>query len=222
MAEQLRFDWPVRVALGREDFFVSDANARAFAMVTAPESWPEGKLAVVGPEGCGKTHLARVFAQANNGLILNAGEIEPDAPLPDQRCVVVEDMEQLPEASEEWMFHLHNALRGKGFLLFTSSTSPSRWKISLADLASRMQAANTVEIDDPDDRLLAAVIMKQFQDRQILPSPGLAGYLAARIERSFAIAARVVEVLDEAALKDQRRVNETLARQVLDNLPQEE
>ena len=51
MAEQLAFDWPVRVALGREDFFISEANARSFAMISAPEGWPEGKLAIVGPKG---------------------------------------------------------------------------------------------------------------------------------------------------------------------------
>ena len=36
MAEQLIFDWPTGVALGAAEFFVSDANAAAYAMVTAP------------------------------------------------------------------------------------------------------------------------------------------------------------------------------------------
>jgi len=47
MAEQLIFDLPAHEALGREDFFVSDANRDAVAMVTKPEAWPEGKLVLV-------------------------------------------------------------------------------------------------------------------------------------------------------------------------------
>ncbi|WP_420859670.1 chromosomal replication initiator DnaA [Marivivens marinus] len=219
MSEQLSFDWPARVALGREDFFVSEANARAFATVTAPDSWPEGKLAVVGPKGSGKTHLARVFAQANAAMILNAADLTPASPLPEARAVVIEDVERLSPEAEEWLFHLHNALKGRGRLLLTSDRAPARWQLALPDLASRMQATNLVSIDDPDDRLLSAVIMKQFQDRQIAPSPGLAAYLAARIERSFAAAADVVDQIDRAALARSRKVNEALAREVLDNTP---
>ena len=40
MNTQLTFDWPVGVALGADDFFVSDANAQAYAMVGSAASWP--------------------------------------------------------------------------------------------------------------------------------------------------------------------------------------
>lgn len=217
MAEQLSFDWPARVALGREDFFVTIANASAFAMVSAPESWPEGKLVLVGPKGCGKTHLARVFAQSTNAVVMQAGDLAQMADLPSAKDVVVEDIETLPPEAEEPLFHLHNHLRGRGHLLLTSDRPPSRWEIALPDLASRMQATTPARIADPDDRLLAAVIMKLFQDRQISPSGGLAAYLAARIERSFASAAEIVDRLDQAALSSGRNINEHLARSLLDN-----
>ena len=62
MAEQLSFDLPVRAALGREDFFVSPANAEAVAMVEGWQGWPSRKLVLTGPAGAGKTHLAHVWA----------------------------------------------------------------------------------------------------------------------------------------------------------------
>lgn len=216
MSRQLSFDWPARVALGREDFFVSAANAQAFAMVTTPDSWPEGKLAVIGPAHCGKTHLARVFAQASGATIISAAEIGPGLVPPAAAHVIIEDMDRLRPEAEEALFHLHNHLRGRGRLLLTSNRAPSRWPITLPDLASRMQATTVVEVADPDDRLLAAVIMKHFQDRQIAPPPGLPGYLAARIERSFAAAADIVARLDAAALAEGRKINEHLARGLLD------
>ena len=219
MPQQLAFDWPVRVALGREDFFVSDANARAFAMVSAPDSWPEGKLAVVGPKGSGKTHLARVFAQNTGALVLQAAEIGTEFTLPEAAHVVIEDMETLPREAEEAVFHLHNHLRGRGRLLLTSDRAPSRWQIALPDLASRMQATTVSEIDNPDDRLLSAVMMKLFQDRQIAPAPALIAYLVSRIDRSFAAAAKMVADLDAAALAQGREINVPLARALLDNPP---
>ncbi|MGB8622376.1 MAG: chromosomal replication initiator DnaA, partial [Paracoccaceae bacterium] len=70
MAEQLVFDLPLRAARGREDFFVSPANAMAVAQVENWRRWPARKLVLVGPQGAGKTHLAHVWAaQADAGIV---------------------------------------------------------------------------------------------------------------------------------------------------------
>lgn len=215
MADQLSFDWPQRIALGPDDFFVSHANAEAHALVCAPETWPEGKLAVCGPKGCGKTHLARLFEQLSGAEIISARAVAPRETPPD-RPVVIEDMETLPENGEEPLFHLHNGLRAAGLpLLMTSDRAPSRWPIRLPDLASRMQGTMRVSIADPDDRLLSAVILKLFQDRQLSPAPAVATYLASRIDRSFAAAARSVDLIDRRALATGREINRRLASDLL-------
>ncbi len=217
MSDQLAFDWPTGVALGPDDFFVSEANAQAFAMLAAPETWPEHKIAVIGPKGCGKSHLARVFQTQSDALLIAAADIASGFQT-DATTVVIEDMELLPNTAEEAVFHLHNNLRGVGgTLLMTSDQAPSRWPIALPDLASRMQATAVVQIADPDDALLSALIMKLFADRQINPQPALVQYLATRIERSFAAAAEIVARLDAAALAQGRKINKTLAAELLDN-----
>lgn len=86
----------------------------------------------------------------------------------------------------------------------------------MPDLASRLQATALTRIDDPDDRLLAAVIAKQFHDRQIIPTPDLIPYLVARIERSFAAAAAVVDRIDRHALAEGRSISRHTAAMVLD------
>lgn len=215
MGEQLIFDWPTGVALGPEDFFVSAANAQAFAMVEAPDSWPERKLCLVGPAGAGKSHLARVFAATTEAQIIPAAEIKTGPP--PASAVVVEDMENLSQSAFEPMFHLHNNLRSAGLpLLLTARTPPSRWPITLPDLASRMQATTLAQIDDPDDALLRAVMMKLFADRQIAPPANLLDYLAPRIERSFDAAARIVALLDAEAMRSKKPISRAMARTVLD------
>lgn len=216
MANQLAFDWPTGIALGPDDFFVSMANAQAFAMLNAPDTWPERKLVLTGPKGCGKTHLAGIFRARTDGVLIAAADLPADFRT-EAKSVVIEDMAQLPQASEVAMFHLHNHLRSTGgTLLMTAETPPSRWPIALPDLASRMQAATVTQITDPDDALLCVLIMKHFADRQIVPKPALVKYLAARIERSFAAAADIVERMDSVALAQGRKINKRLARDLLD------
>lgn len=218
MPEQLRFDWPAKIALGAEDFYLSDANQAAYDMVMAPEKWPLGKLVLCGPPGSGKTHLARVFSHLTGAKILDAAglgatEFSP----PDTADLVIENIDQLPEVGEEIIFHLHNHLaRTGGHLLLTGIDAPARWPIKLPDLASRMQASAVATISDPDEVLLAAVVMKQFQDRQLSPTPSVVHLLARNIPRSFAVAARAVAWIDATALERGREINRTLALEFLD------
>lgn len=219
MAQQLAFDWPQHVRMGADMFFVSEANAKAFAMVTNPDTWPDGKLVLTGPSGAGKTHLARVFADQSGAAILNAGRLDLTAPMPDTG-MVLEDVPALPENAEEWVFHAHNHLRAQNLpLLLTGIDGPSRWPIKLPDLASRLRATTVIAIADPDDRLLDAVLMKLFQDRQIAPTPDALTFLRRHIDRSFQSARDAVEALDAAALSQGRAITRDLVRKVLDIPP---
>lgn len=219
MSEQLTFDLPVREALGREDFFVSQANATALAALDGWADWPQGKIALVGPAAAGKSHLARVWAAEASATILSARELEAaDLPALGPR-VVVEDADEIAgqRPAEEALFHLHNLTAAQGGrLLVTARTPPNRWPIALPDLASRMQATALARLDPPDDALLSAVLMKLFADRQLAVPPAVLSYLAPRIERSFAAARDAVERIDAYALAQRRPITRPLAALALD------
>ena len=222
MPRQLSFDLPTLTALGREDFFVSPANAHAVALVEGWRNWPSRKLALIGPSGAGKTHLAHVWAAEAQAQIVPASALPRlDIPMLASGNIAVEDVPVIagqPQA-EVALFHLHNLALAEGHsLLMTAHLAPSRWGLILPDLKSRVEGTTSVIVESPDDDLLAAVLMKLFSDRQISPTPDTLPYLVRRIDRSFDMARRVVTALDDAALQEGREINRKLAGEVLDGL----
>lgn len=215
MSAQLAFDLGQRPALGREAFLVSDSNARALAMIDAWADWPGGKLLLTGPEGAGKTHLAHVWAEATGAVVTDAEGMSPAAH--PARFLVIEDIDRIAgdRATEEAVFHAHNAvLSGGGRLLLTARGLPADWGLVLPDLASRIAAAGVARIVPPDEALMAGLLVKLFADRHIRARPALVAYLTRRIERSFQAADAAVAALDRAALAQRRPVGVQLASEM--------
>ena len=220
MAEQLLLDLPVRTALGRDDFFVSDANTAAVAGIDAWQNWPHGKMVLVGPEASGKTHLAHVWAAMTSARVVEAetlAEVSPDDIGP---ALVVEDADQIVgDAAETALFHLHNAVLGQGGrLLLTARADPARWPVSLPDLKSRMQQAGVLKLQGPDDALLSAVMVKLAADRQLALGPDLISYAVLRMERSFVAARQLVQAIDARALRDKTRPTKPMIATLLAEL----
>lgn len=219
--KQMVFDLPTRAALGRDDFFVSSANAEAVALIEGWRAWPARKLVLAGPRGAGKTHLAHVWAGLAGARIVAAGDLaHADIAALAAGPVVVEDASRIAgdSGTETALFHLHNLVLAEGHaLLVTADAPPRRWGLALPDLASRMEATMLARLGPPDDPLLAAVLAKLFADRQLAPAPDCVPYLARRIERTFDAARAIVAEIDARALASGRAITRNLAAEVLDN-----
>ncbi|MEM7599388.1 MAG: DnaA/Hda family protein [Pseudomonadota bacterium] len=220
MPQQLSFDLPGRTALGRDDFFVSPANANAVAMIEGWQDWPGRKLMLVGPHGSGKTHLSHVWANLSEAAIIPALDVaRADIATLATTHVAVEDCHAVAgnRDAENALFHLHNLALAEGRrVLFTAATAPAEWPLTLPDLMSRMQGTPSIHICPPDDALLGALLIKLFADRQLSPTPATLPYLVARIDRSYAAASAAVEALDAAALAQGRPITPRLAAEALD------
>ena len=199
-----------------EDFLPGPPNAAAHAMVTCWPDWPARVLALVGPEGAGKSHLAAIWAEQAGARFLAARALR-GADLPAALAtgaLVVEDL--APEAFDETaLFHLLNLAREEGaWLLLTARSAPSAWRLSLPDLASRLRAVPVAAMAPPDDAMLRAVLVKLFADRQLAVDESVVAYLLPRIERSFAAARAAVARLDAEALRLKRPVTRALAAEL--------
>jgi chromosomal replication initiation ATPase DnaA len=213
---QLALALPHAESFAREDFLAGVSNRAALGLIERWPDWPDRTLALVGPEGAGKSHLAAIWAEIAGARRVSAralGETGLMGALATGALVVEDASARLDERA---LFHLLNLVRQEeAFVLITAQTAPASWRVELPDLASRLRAVPVVELSAPDDALLRAVLVKLFADRQLAVDEGLIGYLATRIERSFAGARAAVEELDREALRQKRPVTRALAAELL-------
>jgi chromosomal replication initiation ATPase DnaA len=198
-------------AFDRTHFIVSERNRDAVAAVDSWPDWPGGRLALFGPQGTGKTHLARAWAARSGAFVASDPALHlartPVGP------VLLEDVDR--GVADDALFHLINRADAGGSLLLTARTAPRLWPASLPDLRSRLNALFAVEIGPPDDTVLEGLLLRFFRDRHIRPDPDLLSYLLRRMERSAAAAQALVIRLDEAADSSGRPITRALAREIL-------
>jgi chromosomal replication initiation ATPase DnaA len=182
-------------------------------MLDAWPRWPGGCLALVGPEGVGKTHLARAWAEDARAVVLDRAK--PEVAAAAGRPALLEDVDQGME--DEALLHLINqaAQDGAGLLL-TARRPPAAWAAELADLRSRLNALMVAEIAPPDDEVLSGVLKTFFRERNIRPHEDVYPYLLRRMERSIPGAREIVRRLDETEDGVMRPISRVLARRILE------
>ena len=223
MSRQFRLPLHRPPSFARADFAASPTNQDALDLLDAWPNWADGRLALVGQAGAGKTHLARDWAVRADAAVIEAAnpiEAPPDLSALRGRAVLVDDADRRAEGGhldDETLFHLINmAGVDGGTLLLTGRAAPLAWPCAVPDLRSRLNALTVASLGEPDDIVLEAVLRRAFAERSIKPSEDVYPYLLRRIPRSALEAIAVVDLLDEAASAEGRPVNRLLAGQVLD------
>jgi len=218
---QLAFAFPHPAGYRLEDFLPAPCNREALDAVLAWPDWPGPALVLHGPPGSGRTHLAHIWRERAQALLMTGAELwevaNPLERLGTARSLVVDDADLA--AAPGLLLQLYNLLveRG-GHLLLTAARPVEQWGLALPDLRSRLKAAASVRIAPPDDALLAALLIKQLADRRLSVAPQIVSYLVARMDRSFAAAGLLVEALDRASLRARKPVTMSLARLALEEM----
>jgi chromosomal replication initiation ATPase DnaA len=214
MANQLWFDLsPADSGFSEDNFCYGHSNSLAKQALLRWQSWSLGALILVGPLGCGKSHLSEIWRGNNNGRILSSASI----PLRDTGNFVIEDVDG--QLDEEGLFHLLNrAMNDQSKVLLTARNGPSSWRINLGDLRSRINAIEMVRIEEPDEQVLGQMLKKLGKDRSLRLNDKLIRYLVERMERSSQSALRLIENLNARSLETSRPVNRALAKLVLNDM----
>jgi chromosomal replication initiation ATPase DnaA len=211
---QLPLDLPVEAAQERDDLIVTRANSMAVEMIDNWPNWPGPLVVLAGPPGSGKSHIASVWSAMSGAHVIDMASLDASAP-PQGVNIVIEDA-SVGAVPEEALFHILNHVRAEGgHCIITSREWPIAWGVKLPDLASRLRASQLVELAEPDDALLCAVMVKLFADRQVVAPPHVISWLAARMERSLDAARTIVAEIDREALARGVRISRVIAADVL-------
>lgn len=224
---QLPLEFIPEPYMGKEDFMVATCNYEAFKLVDSWPDWPFFAICIYGPEGCGKTHLATIFAHTVSTLThwpykipcIKAKDInfETLEYFNLCQCLIVEDLNE--NIDNEALFHLYNHYRNEGgYILFTSQQAPARLNFHLPDLRSRMNIVPSAAINEPDDEMLSALFLKLFTDRQITVAPEVINYMLHNTQRSFAYACKLVAEIDNISLAKKRAVSIAIVKEAINVL----
>src|SRR4029079_9246123 len=160
MPGQLILPFGVRPSLRREDFISAPCNEQAVQFIKRWPDWPERAVALYGPGGCGKTHLAEIWRDAADADRVMARDLTPERLLEGAACFVVEDVDASSPTEPRDAALMALFERPAGSVLLTGRTPPSAWPVAIRDLQSRFQSLLAFQLWVPDEALLSVLVAK--------------------------------------------------------------
>ncbi len=226
MPAQLPLPLPLPRAAQHEaaDFIRTASNDAALTWLDRVADWPQGRLAVWGEAGCGKTHLLHRWATTTGAHYLTGPALPrldelPDLPGIAGLAIDNADADADAMADDATLLHLLNAAaEARRPVLLAARTPPARWPVRLPDLASRLRAVTAVELLPPDDALLRILLARLFSDRQHIVSAPTQDWLLTRLPRTPTALRDAADRLDRAALGSAGGITRPLARAALADL----
>jgi len=218
MPTQLALPLQSNGASGRKDFIVGPTNAQTIAFLDSWPDWPVPVVAIHGPRGSGKSHIAAIWSELSGAPVVAASHLcDSLSGLGSLAPLVVEDVD---EASHEVscaraLFRVLEAASRSSPILLTGREQPSQWPAALPDLSSRFAAAASFPIWAPDEALLAGIARKLFADCQLTVPDAVVDCMLCSLERSPAAIKDFVMLVDQNALAKSKPVTLALVRDLL-------
>jgi len=200
-----------------DDFYVSKSNQHVFNLLMKWPKWEKNFLNISGPNFSGKTHLINIFFKNFKGLILKASSLNNEK-LKDIKIFQNIILENLSNTIDEKLFYtlLNIIEQDNKFLIVTSIKPIVDIQFDLKDLKSRSKNFLLQNIEEPDDELMFALILKSLSDRQISLDKKLINYIIKRIDRSYGKIFDFIYKIDEISLKKKRSIDFKIIKNVLE------
>lgn len=189
---------------------------------------PSGATWIAGPHSAGKSHLLQAVCAATaagkRAAYLPLESLLPFGP------AAIEGAEQLDVACcddvqtiagladwEEKLFSLwQRAVEQGSTLLFAARENPSHVDFGLADLKSRLASSAVFAVRELNDEEQLQALELRAQLRGFELPLETARYLQRRYPRDMRSLCEVLDTLDDAAFREQRRITVPFIRQILD------
>ncbi len=213
---QLLLDFNYKNNFNNHDFYVSKSNFFAFSII---EKWPKWEKRIVNISGekfSGKSHLANIFKSKTKALILNNKQIDDDIfkKIKLHDCLIIDDFEN--NINEKLIYSVFNIVdQDNKFLLVNSIKPINEITFNLPDMRSRSKNCLFAKIENPDDELIFAIIIKNFSDRQIKLEKKIIKFIINRIERSYSKIYEFIYKVDEISLKKKKPINLKTIKEIL-------
>ena len=213
---QLLLDFDHNIEFNEHDYYVSRSNYLAFNLIQHWPKWEKKILNISGDTFSGKTHLAKIFQDKSNALYLSHSDINEEVfkKIKLNESIVIDDFEKVK--NENLLYSLFNLIyQDNKYLLILSNRAINKINYNLDDLNSRAKTCIFAQIENPDDDLILAIIVKSFSDRQIKLEKKFLEYIIKRIERSYGKIYEFIYKVDELSLKKKKPVNLKTIKEIL-------
>ncbi len=219
-SKQLYFDMPDKTALGIEDYIITESNSFAFDLISRMIKGEINQGVISGPSFSGKTHLSKILIKnigSNESLYIDRDYKKIIEKVGPSNLIVIENIDKvLEDRSEEDLFHIINFTKENNKkLLMTSGKSISSIEFKLEDLKSRLNAILEAKIMQPDDELMKLVLIKIFNDKQLLINPNVIDFLKSRLERTYKSINDFIEKIDKFSLEKGKKITIALINDLI-------
>jgi chromosomal replication initiation ATPase DnaA len=199
-----------------DDFYVSKSNFFVFELIKKWPKWEKNFLNIIGDEYSGKTHLINIFLKEFKGIKLDSITLNEDnlQKIKPYQNIIIEDLSL--DVNEKLIYTLFNIIdQDNKYLIITTKKPISEIKFKLEDLKSRTKNFLLAKIDNPDDELMFALILKNFSDRQITIDKKLIDFIIKRVERSYSKIFEFIYKIDRISLKKKKPIDFKIINEAL-------
>ena len=213
---QLLLDFGHKKNFNEHDYYVSKSNYFAFNIIDKWPKWEKRILNIYGEKFSGKTHLANIFKLKSNALLININKIDNNAfnKIKLFESIIIDNFRN--DFKEELIYSIFNLVdQDNKYLLINSLEPINEFKFKLPDMVSRSKNCLVAKIENPDDELIFAIIIKNFSDRQIKLEKKIIEFIINRIDRSYSKIYEFIYKLDELSLKKKKPINLKTIKEIL-------
>jgi chromosomal replication initiation ATPase DnaA len=214
---QLLLDFDYKQNFRDDDFYVGKSNYHSFELINKWPKWEKNFLNISGEKYSGKTHLSNIFLKKFDGIRIDSSLLTNEnlKTIKPYQNIVLEDLNV--DVDEKLIYTLFNIIdQDNKFLMITSIKPITEINFQLEDLRSRTKNCLLAKIENPDDELMFALILKNLSDRQITLDKKLINFIIKRVERSYGKIFEFIYKIDKISLKKKKSIDFKIINEALE------